>query len=49
MRKTLTFALAGAVVALAGSALAAENWIGTWKLNAAKSKTGDTPIRVPTQ
>jgi hypothetical protein len=48
VRKTLTFALAGAVVALAGSAFAAENWIGSWKLNAAKSKTGDTAIRVET-
>ena len=48
MRKTLTFVLAGAVVALAGSAFAAENWIGSWKLNAAKSKTGDTAIRVDT-
>ena len=48
MRKTLTFVLAGAVVAMAGAAFAAENWVGSWKLNAAKSKPGDTAIRVQT-
>ena len=48
MRKTLTFVLAGAVPSMAGAAFAAENWVGSWKLNAAKSKLGDTAIRVQT-
>jgi hypothetical protein len=48
VRKTLTFVLAGAVLALGGAAFAAENWIGSWKLNAAKSKAGENAIRVQT-
>jgi hypothetical protein len=30
--------VAGVVTAMAGTALAGDNWVGTWKLNAAKSK-----------
>ena len=48
MRKTLTCVLAGAVLALGVSAFAGENWVGSWKLNAAKSKLGDSAIRVQT-
>ena len=34
---------------LAGaSAFAGENWVGTWKLNAAKSKVGATAVRAQT-
>jgi hypothetical protein len=37
------------VVAMAGTlAVAGENWVGTWKLNAAKSKLAATGIRAAT-
>lgn len=51
MRKRLmvAFLLAGVALWLgSGTALAGDNWIGTWKLNAAKSKLGDTAIRAQT-
>jgi hypothetical protein len=37
-----------AVVVGGGLALAGDNWIGNWKLNAAKSQLGDTAIRPQT-
>jgi len=45
MRKSLLVALAVCVVALfSGSvALAADNWLGTWKLNVEKSKASPGP------
>jgi hypothetical protein len=50
MRKKLaSCVLVGVALAVgAGSALAGENWIGTWKLNAAKSKPGSNAISVQT-
>jgi hypothetical protein len=48
MRKSLVCLLTFGVAALfAQGALAGENWIGTWKLNAAKS-TGTNAIRAQT-
>jgi hypothetical protein len=46
MRKSLLVALAVCVVALfSGSvALAADNWLGTWKLNVDKSKASPGPV-----
>ena len=46
MRKSLLVALAVCVVALfSGSvALAADNWLGTWKLNVEKSKASPGPV-----
>jgi len=41
--------LVGAVACLVGTAaFAGENWVGTWKLNAAKSKLGSTAVRAQT-
>jgi hypothetical protein len=37
--------LAGAFV---GQAVAADNWVGTWKLNVSKSRVGSTAIRAQT-
>jgi hypothetical protein len=38
------FVAAVAVFTLSGAALAADNWLGTWKLNAAKSKYSPGPM-----
>jgi len=44
MRKRLLTGFLFSVMVLAGSsALAAENWIGTWKMNVAKSKASPGP------
>lgn len=46
MRKTLLFASLAACAALvltASTALAADNWLGTWKLNVEKSKFSPGP------
>jgi hypothetical protein len=44
MRKSLVGVFACAAVVLAGSAaMAADHWMGTWKLDAAKSKYGSAP------
>jgi hypothetical protein len=44
MRKRLTISLAAcAAIVLSGSVLAAENWLGTWKMNPAKSKYSPGP------
>jgi hypothetical protein len=50
VRKTLVmgFVLAGVVAMTASMAVAGENWIGTWKLNAAKSKLNPVGIKVET-
>ena len=41
--------LVGAAVCAVGSAaFAGENWVGTWKLNAAKSNLGTTAVRPQT-
>lgn len=48
MRKSLVIGVVSAVVAcfaVSGTALAGDNWIGSWKLNAAKSKLGDSAVR----
>jgi hypothetical protein len=37
-----------ATCALGTAAFAGENWVGSWKLNAAKSKLGSTAIRAQT-
>jgi len=38
-----------AVTSMVGAAaFAGENWVGTWKLNAAKSKLGSTAVRAQT-
>ncbi len=34
-----------AIVVVGGTAFAGDNWVGTWKLNAAKSEFGSSPIR----
>jgi hypothetical protein len=48
-KKTRVSSLLVAVAVLsAGTALAGENWVGTWKLNAAKSQPGATAIRTQT-
>ena len=46
MRKSLLVALAVCVVALFSGfvALAADNWLGTWKLNVDKSKASPGPV-----
>ena len=44
MRKSLFASFVCAVVLLvSGAALAADNWIGTWKMNVAKSKASPGP------
>jgi hypothetical protein len=41
--------LVGVVLVMVGaSAFAGENWVGTWKLNAAKSQLGSTAVRAQT-
>jgi hypothetical protein len=41
MRKLLLcLSVLGLATLLAGQALAGDNWVGTWKLNAAKSQLG---------
>ena len=42
-KRLLTAALFMAMVFSSSMALAAENWIGTWKMNVAKSKPGPGP------
>lgn len=37
--------LAVAMVAIGGTASAGDNWVGTWKVNAAKSEFGSNSIR----
>jgi hypothetical protein len=37
-----------AIVMVGGMALAGENWVGTWKLNPAKSQIGQTAVRAQT-
>ena len=37
-----------AALALGTAAFAGENWVGTWKLNAAKSKVGTIAVRAQT-
>ena len=51
MRKSLMVGclLAGASLWVgAGTAQAGDNWVGTWKLNAAKSQLGATAVRAQT-
>jgi len=40
--------VAAAAFALGTAAFAGENWVGTWKLNAAKSKVGTIAVRAQT-
>jgi len=42
-RRLFVVALFSAILLYGSSALAAENWIGTWKMNVAKSKPGPGP------
>src|SRR5512143_1456373 len=37
-----------AIVVVGGSAFAGENWVGTWKLNPAKSHVGPNDVRAQT-
>ena len=49
MRKLmLSLTVLGLTALFAGQALAADGWIGTWKLNEAKSKVGGNVIRSQT-
>jgi hypothetical protein len=49
MRKTFVCLSVLVVAAVfAGQALAADNWVGSWKLNASKSKLGSNTIRAQT-
>jgi hypothetical protein len=48
VRKSLVIGVVSAVAAsfaVTGTAQAGDNWIGSWKLNAAKSKLGDSAVR----
>lgn len=48
-RNTLASSLLVAVAVMAGgTALAGENWVGTWKLNAAKSQLGAGAVQAQT-
>jgi len=50
MRKKLAaYLLVGVAVAVgAGTVFGGENWVGTWKLNAAKSQLGSSAVRAQT-
>jgi len=49
MRKTLVcLSVFGLAALFAGQALAGESWVGTWKLNAAKSQLGSNAIQAQT-
>jgi hypothetical protein len=49
MRKLLVcLSVFGLATLFAGQALAADHWVGTWKLNAAKSQLGSNAIRAQT-
>ena len=49
MRKILVcLSVFGLATLFAGQALAGESWVGTWKLNAAKSQLGSNAIRAQT-
>jgi hypothetical protein len=49
MRKLLVcLSVLGLTILFAGQAVAGDNWVGSWKLNAAKSKVGSNVIRAQT-
>jgi hypothetical protein len=49
MRKfVVCLSVLGLATLFAGQALAGDNWVGSWKLNAAKSKMGSNAIRAQT-
>jgi hypothetical protein len=51
MRKNLfvrSLLVGAATLAVGTAAFAGENWVGTWKLNPAKSKLGTTAVRAQT-
>ena len=51
MRKSLvvrSLLVGAATLAVGTAAFAGENWVGTWKLDAAKSKLGATAVRAQT-
>jgi hypothetical protein len=48
MKRLLTFALATLVIASTAAAFGADNSLGTWKLNAEKSKYSPGPLPVKT-